>query len=192
APTASSGVGNVQHRRRASRRAATHRPNLEVLEDRSVPAFLAPIDYAAGASPIAVVTADFNGDGHLDLATANHDGNDVSILLGNGDGAFQSARNYATGGAPVWIDAGDFNGDGKLDPVTVGQNPYQAGEIRMLRGNGDGSFQWIASSPTFAHSEDVWDAAVGDFNADGKLDVAVLSQELWAVEIVMMVGDGNG
>jgi hypothetical protein len=184
-------LGQRQQRRRGSPRAPTHRPNLEVLEDRCVPAFLAAGDYAAGASPRAVVTADFNGDGHLDLATANHDSNDVSVLLGNGDGTFQSARNYATGGAPVRIEAGDFNGDGKLDLVTVDVNSSQVGEIRMLRGNGDGSFQWIASSPTL-QSGSVWDTTVGDFNADGKLDVAVLTQELWAVGLVMLVADENG
>src|SRR5262249_40740704 len=94
------------HRRRASRRAATHRPSLEVLETRSVPAFLAPIDYDAGASPSAVVTADFNSDGHLDLATANYNSNGVSILLGNGDGTFRTARILATDGSPVWVEAG--------------------------------------------------------------------------------------
>ena len=108
-------AGQHKHRRRALHRAPTHRLHLEVLEDRCVPAFLAPIDYATGASSNAVVTADFNGDGHLDLATANHGSNDVSVLLGNGDGTFQSARTFATSGSPVWIDAGDFNSDGKLN-----------------------------------------------------------------------------
>jgi hypothetical protein len=184
------GRGRLKHARRGSTRAPTHRPNLEVLEDRCVPAFLAPVDYTAGASPSAVVTADFNGDGHPDLATANHDSSEVSIFLGNGDGTFQSARNYATGGAPVRIEAGDFNGDGKLDLVTVDANQSQLNEIRTLRGNGDGSFQWIASQ--VLQSGSVWNTAVGDFNADGKLDVAVLTQAPWQVGIVMMVGDGNG
>src|SRR5207244_7101046 len=59
-----------QHRRRGSLRAATHRPGLEVLEDRTLPSFAAPVGYAAGTTPYAVVTADFNGDGRLDLPTA--------------------------------------------------------------------------------------------------------------------------
>src|SRR5229473_3050778 len=80
--------GQRQQRRRGSLRAATHRPSLEVLEDRVVPAFLAPVGYNTGVAPIAVVTADFNGDGRLDLAVANAVSNDVSILLGNGDGTF--------------------------------------------------------------------------------------------------------
>ena len=89
------GRGQRHHRRRGSLRAATHRPNLEVLEDRCVPAFLPPVYYDVAAGPIAVVTADFNGDGHLDLATASLYGYpDVSVLLGNGDGTFQAAQNY--------------------------------------------------------------------------------------------------
>jgi hypothetical protein len=167
------GRGQRQLRRRGVRRAATHRPNLEVLEDRSVPAFLAPIYYATGASSNAVVTADFNDDGHLDLATANHGSNDVSVLLGNGDGTFQSARIFATTGSPVWIEAGDFNGDGKLDLVTgnyvwYGDESYN--EFSTLLGNGDGSFQWIGNST--AGGGNYQDVALGDVNGDGKLDVA--------------------
>src|SRR5437016_14442198 len=57
------GRGQRQHRRRGSPRAATLRPNLEVLEDRTLPSFAAPVGYATGTSPQGVVTADFNGDG---------------------------------------------------------------------------------------------------------------------------------
>jgi hypothetical protein len=79
------------HRSRGKLRAATRRLHLESLEDRSVPAFLPPVYYDVTTSPIAVVTADFNGDGHLDLATTSFWGaNDVSVLLGNGDGTFQA------------------------------------------------------------------------------------------------------
>jgi Calx-beta domain/FG-GAP-like repeat/FG-GAP repeat len=187
--------GHRHRGRRASHRAATHRPHLEVLEDRSVPAFLAPVDYAAGSYPIAVVTADFNGDGHLDLATANYSSNDVSVLLGNGDGTLQTARNYATGALPGCIAAGDFNGDGKLDLVTA-DGYYGDGQIRVLLGNGDGSFQWIGSSLSGGYGP--LGLAVGDFNADGNLDVAVSTYFAnWAGDndygaVVVLLGDGNG
>src|SRR5713101_2109196 len=92
---------------------------LEALEDRCLLSFFAPVSYAADASPRAVITADFNGDGRLDLAVANAGSNDVSILLGNGDGTFQAAQNYASGGTPVSLAVGDFNSDGKLDLVTA-------------------------------------------------------------------------
>src|SRR5262249_58441989 len=99
-----------------------------------------------GSYPNAVVTADFNGDGHLDLATANYSSNDVSVLLGNGDGTLRTARNYATSAYPGCITAGDFNRDGKLDLVTA--DGYYLNDVSVLLGNGDGSFQGIGSSST--------------------------------------------
>src|SRR4051794_8150224 len=88
------------HERRGSLRAATHRPSLEILEDRCLLRFSAPVGYAAGTNPYAVITADFNRDGRLDLAVANYSSNTISVLLGNGDGTFQAAKNYATGASP--------------------------------------------------------------------------------------------
>jgi len=72
-------------------------------------------DFTVGHSPNAVAVGDFNGDGKLDLAVTNQGDNTVSILLGNGDGTFQSQTTLPTGLAPDAIVAGDFKGDGKLD-----------------------------------------------------------------------------
>jgi len=144
------------------------------------------------------VGADFNGDGVLDCATANYLTNDVSIFLGNGDGTSQTAQNYATSGSPVWIVVGDFNGDGELDLVTGNEvgPPYWNDEISTLLGNGDGSFQWIGRTLIGTYETLVDDAVVGDFNADGKLDVAMSS---WYVPldaptggVGVWLGDGNG
>src|SRR5262245_43764670 len=81
--------GQRHHGRPGSHRAARHRPKLEVLEDRCLLAFLDPIAYNTDPTPFAVVTADFNGDGRLDLATTNQGFsiNDcqVTIFLGDGD-----------------------------------------------------------------------------------------------------------
>src|SRR4029453_3869761 len=151
----------------------THRPTLEVLEGRCVPA--------------SSVTADFNGDTLPDSATANYNSNDVSVVLGNADGTSQPAQNYATSGSPVWIVVGDFNGDGERDLVTgngVGP-PYWNDEISTLLGNGDGSFQWIGRTLTGSYEALVDDAVVGDFNADGKLDVAMSS---WYVPLDTQTG----
>src|SRR5262245_49825722 len=64
-------------------RAATRRLNVEALEDRSVPAFIAPVDYTIAGTPCGMQSGDFNGDSILDLATANF-GRSVSVLLSNG------------------------------------------------------------------------------------------------------------
>ncbi len=77
--------------------------------------FQAAVNYAAGGSPQSVTTGDFNDDGRLDLAVANGGSNDVSILIGNGNGTFQAAVNYAAGGSPQSVTTGDFNGNMWLD-----------------------------------------------------------------------------
>src|SRR5437764_3947328 len=73
------GRGQRDHGRRGSLRAATHRLNVEVLEDRCLLSFSPVASFPVGINPQAVVTADFNGDGRLDLATANAGDNIVSV-----------------------------------------------------------------------------------------------------------------
>jgi len=72
---------------------------------------------------------DFNGDGKLDIAAANAQSDDVSVLLGNGDGTFQAALNFAVGSGPGSVAVGDFNGDGKLDVAVVN---HDSGTVSVL------------------------------------------------------------
>ena len=90
-------------------------------------AFGAPATFApgTGASPGAITVGDFNHDGKPDLATANFDSNDVSILLGDGSGGF-TATNFPAGDGNEAIAAGDFNGDGETDLVTGNLNVSDA------------------------------------------------------------------
>src|SRR5947208_2331267 len=77
--------------------------------------FGAKTDFSTGIAPLSVAVGDFNRDGTLDLAVANHDDNTVSILLGSGTGSFGAKTDFGTGSNPFSVAVGDFNGDGKLD-----------------------------------------------------------------------------
>src|SRR5262249_6647338 len=111
---------------------------LERLETRVVPSFLAARAFDAGSYPRSVAVGGVNGDGLPDLAVANYWSNDVSVLLGTGDGTFQPARNFPAGRELVFVTVGDFNGDGLPDLVTANGTRYQ---VNVLLNNGDGSFQ---------------------------------------------------
>jgi len=129
--------------------------------------------------PTLVVAHDFNGDGKLDLAVLNSNtglGNgSVSVLLGNGDGTFQSARNYDVGGVnPTSMSVADFNADGKLD-LAIGfsstVNSCSGATVNILLGTGDGTFQAPQQEVRVSSYSDV--VAAGDVNADGKADLVV-------------------
>jgi hypothetical protein len=162
------GRGKSKYRRQRSVQTATQRLNLEALEDRNLPSFFTPVGYPVGRNPDAIVTADFNGDGKLDLATADLVSSTVSVLLGNGDGTFQPAVATAAGGYPRSLAVGDFNGDGNLDIVTA-----NVADVSVLLGNGDGTFR--APTSIGLNGDSALSVAVGDFNRDGKMDLAVTS-----------------
>src|SRR6266446_3597740 len=151
--------------------------------------FIARRDLAAGRSPDSVAVGDFNGDGRLDLATANFDSNDVSVLLGNGDGSFQAALTAAAGRGPSSVAVGDVNGDGKLDLVVVNLVAGDSASVSVLLGNGDGTFQAARISSTGGSRPA--SVAVGDFNGLGKPDLAVANSGSGSVSVLLGNGDGT-
>jgi hypothetical protein len=138
------------------------------------------------------VTADFNHDGHLDLATANANG-DVDVMLGDGQGGFAAigpANGTASGDGAVSLAVADFNHDGNPDLAMVNPDPGGYGVLSVLWGNGDGTFR----TPT--HPGTYWvplSAAVGDFNGDGNSDLVVSEDDYNSFGYVeVLYGNGLG
>jgi hypothetical protein len=163
--------------------------------------FQPAVAYASGASgATSVAIADVNGDGKPDLLIANAcTGNcnpgegGVSVLLGNGDGSFQTPVTYDSGGiGATSLVTADLNNDGKIDLVVtncgcLNAKFYSSGSVAVLLGNGNGTFQAAVSYPAGATP---WEVAVADLNGDGNLDLAVADSGDSSVAVLL--GTGNG
>lgn len=131
-----------------------------------------------------LVEGDFDGDGYLDLIKAGYGSNQVTVLLGNGDGTFREAGAFNVGAFIQTLVVGDFNGDGRLDLIAA--NSGNKG-VRVLLGNGDGTFQKSLTVQVQGGNA----LATGDFNGDGVLDLAVANSLSNSVKILLGTGS-NG
>ena len=147
-------------------------------------------DYDVGQPPYGVVATDLNGDGKLDIVaeTSFSLTEGVRVLLGNGNGTFQPHVDYSFSGLaqPSSILASDFNNDSKPDLVVI-----NGSGATVFLGNGDGTLKPPANygSSNFATS-----VAVGDFNTDGKIDLAVSSYGFGSngvISVMLGIGDGT-
>lgn len=144
--------------------------------------FHAPNNFAAASGARAMAIADFNGDGHQDIATANNFANNVAVLLGDGAGAFAAPVKYTVGAGPIAIVSSDFNDDGKPDLAVANQNNSF---ISLLTNNGAGGFNTAVNVDARFNCSSV---AAGDFNGDGKTDLVVGQ----LTNIAVLIGDGRG
>lgn len=146
--------------------------------------------YPVGNSAYSVESGDLNNDGKPDLVTVTSNDN-ISVLLGNGDGTFQAAVNYAAGGrVPLSIEIVDTNGDHKSDLVTANRD---SANVSVLLGNGNGTFQNARNSPA---GEGPSYLTVSDFNRDGRPDLAIVNQGIvnstrYGLDVLFGKGDGT-
>ena len=144
-----------------------------------------PQTYKVGKGPNEVQVADLTGDGIPDIVTANYGSDDVSVLLGNGNGTFQPQQAFPAGSGPASLAIADMTGDGKLDLVVGNRN---ASTVSVLPGNGNGTFQ---APVTIGAGKRDYSVATADLTSDGDLDVITTSVLKNTVTVQLGNGDGT-
>ena len=153
-------------------------------------ALTSPVSYTtsnsslSGFQPYALATADFNGDGHADIASANYGSGTLSILFGDGNGALGNTAVYTAGNTPDGIAVGDFNGDGHPDIVVANRGDN---DVSVFLNNGDGTF---APAVSYAVGSSPNGVAVGNLSGDGYPDIVVA--DTGSNQLTELVNSGNG
>jgi hypothetical protein len=165
--------------------------------------FQAPRQYAVGAYTVPVVAqslapnlgrglvvADLTGNGIPDIIVTNYASDDVSVLLGRGDGTFEPQRRYDATVGPFALAVGDLNGDGIPDLVVVSSTGSH-GKIAVLLGRGDGSFKppLLFDSP-LTDQNPLARVKLADLTGNGRLDMLLAS--LGDPNIHVLLGNGDG
>jgi hypothetical protein len=148
-------------------------------------------DFVADQSPYGVAAADVDGDGKVDLVVANNDGDNVSVLWGDGNGGFlDSGAPFPTGVGPFAVAVGDFNNDGKLDIVTSDEigDTAAGGTVTLLLNQGNRAFAAGVSTDTGGSPQAI---VVGDFDGDGLPDVATANNFDGTVSILHNLDNGT-
>lgn len=138
-----------------------------------------------GAMPLEIGSADFDGDGDLDLATANYNDGTVSILINGGAAVFSEAQSVTVGGHPEGIVVGDFDNDGDAD-VAVSKDDLGANNVSILTNN-SGTFNLASSVTTGARPLSM---AAGDLDGDGDLDLVTSNYD--SLFFSVLKNDGSG
>jgi hypothetical protein len=146
-------------------------------------AFVQTNTLSLGGNPFVMTTADLNKDGILDLVVCRQLTGKVSVLLGQGGGAFATPSDYLIQGNCVSLVVGDFNGDKVLDVAAS-----NAVEVNLLLGKGDGT---LAQPVPFRVGMNPQTLVEGDFNGDGNLDLATANFDSSSVSVLLGNGDGT-
>src|SRR5262249_8296283 len=162
--------------------------------------FQPAINYDVGSSPQGIALGDVNGDGKVDIFSADECGEDpacrqgaVSVLLGNGDGTFQSHISNEEGLFPLQVELGDFNRDGRADvavanPCGTDLTCVSNGGIGIILGNGEGAFQPVTNYP--ATGMGTVRLGLGDLNGDRIPDIVAMNNK--TSDITVLIGNSDG
>lgn len=153
----------------------------------AAPSFAVTTNTAVGVNPTNLAVGDFNNDNKQDIVVTNQVSNDVSILLGNGNGTFAPQTLLTAGSGPYDVAVGRFNADNNDDIAVVNST---SNNVSILLGNGNGTF----SAPTnFITGASPISIAVADFNNDNKQDLVVANfGGFFSGAVSILLGNGNG
>lgn len=160
----------------------------------SAQSFAPAVNYPVGGNPSSVAVADLNNDAKPDLAVANSVGNNVSILIGNGDGTFGAKTDFDIAANVYAIVIADFNGDTKPDLATASTiftaSQLNLSQVSVLFGNGNATFQPRIDYP-LSNSAFPTSIAAGDFNGDGKPDLVTANESAGNASVLLNQGNGT-
>lgn len=148
------------------------------------------VHFAVGSGPYSVALGDINGDGRADLITANAEGLNLSVLLSNGNGTFQAATHHAASSPPAQSVVSDLDGDGKADIATAHEGGSGLSILRNV-GTCSSNCGTIASAVHYGVGTTPESIATGDFNGDGKTDLATVNRGSNNVSISLGTGTGT-
>ena len=141
------------------------------------PSYASQTTFATGSRPASVSIGDLNGDGKPDLAIANSESASVSVLLnttapGAATPTYANQTTFATGSGPKSVSIGDFNGDGKPD-LAIANSQSNSVSVLLSTTAPGATTPSYASQTMFATENDPLSVSIGDFNGDGKPDLAI-------------------
>jgi hypothetical protein len=144
-------------------------------------------EISVGTNPQSLVIGDFNNDGKPDFAVANAGSSTVSIRIGDGSGGFNGTGDINVSGSPRSIAIGDFNSDGNQDLASAN---FSSDTVSIRMGNGSGGFTGTTEVGVGGSALNPNALAIGDFNNDGKQDIAV--GKFNSGGLAIRLGDGTG
>ncbi len=146
--------------------------------------FQPSVSYGTGSTSVGLAVLDVDGDGDMDVATANNGTNNITLRRNNGNGTFGPAVTLDSGNGEYALTSADMNNDGIFDLVVGARND---GNVNILLGNGNGTFTPVSSTPA---GGSVWMIVCGDVNNDGRLDVTCANSGSSNASILL--GNGTG